>query len=159
MTKNLWKIRVPLTKHLYIYELKYLVNSYKAMQANIRETLIYGLICDMSLYAVSEYAPGPDVRTNCSLVFFRGTRTGMRVFCFSTEFVFFSSKFVVNEINANPFRSQNAWGGGVNLAEFIKSCWQTDWNQQHLVSFHGTWNMKADNSSHHFCSKTDNSTR
>ena len=29
-------------------------------------------------------------------------------------------------------------GGGVNLAESIKSCWQTEWNQQYLLSFHGT---------------------
>ena len=36
----------------------------------------------------------------------------MRVFHFLTEFHFFSSKFVVNEINANPLRSQNAFGGG-----------------------------------------------
>ena len=60
---------------------------------------------------------------------------------------FFSSKFVVNEINANPLRSQNAlWGGGINLAESITSCWQTDWNQQHLLSFHGTWNSPATDS-------------
>ena len=51
----------------------------------------------------------------------------------------FSSKFVVNEINANPLRSKNALGGGVNLAESIKSCWQTDCNRQDLLSFHGTW--------------------
>ena len=53
---------------------------------------------------------------------------------------------MVSEINANPLRSQNAFGGGggaVNLAESIKSCLQTDWNQQHLLSFHGTWNSPA----------------
>ena len=29
-------------------------------------------------------------------------------------------------------------GGGVNLDESIKGCWQTDWNQEHPLSFYGT---------------------
>ena len=66
------------------------------------------------------------------------------MFRFFPEFSFFLSKFVVNVINPNPLRSQNALGGGgVNLAESIKRFWQTDWNQQHLLSFHGIWNSLA----------------
>ena len=35
------------TKHSYIYELKYLVNHYETMLANIGETLIYEIICSI----------------------------------------------------------------------------------------------------------------
>ena len=44
---------------------------------------------------------------------------------------------MVNKINANPLRSQNALLGGLHWAESIRTCWQTDWIQQHPLSLTG----------------------
>ena len=43
---------------------------------------------------------------------------------------------MVNEINTNLLRSQNALlgGGGKHWAESIRTCWQTDWIRQHPLS-------------------------